>query len=421
MAELEANWLDGYDFLFVADAPVCAHCHHYNLFIDKTVDDALGVVEGTRLRTETAREFFYQLLEGVFDNGEVDSAEERLNLASELFAACGHGQLDLSTLGENGGQVYGDHLHYSYSWNEKHAGVETRYHPADATAAGFAAAALALAYGHAPETVLARETRCLVLGHDRCKFELTIGDGEAAEHSPRVDRDSVVAVTPEPFGGIREEEVEELSERLKAFLAGVAGDERGLIQAFGVFVTFNPSNLYNRLSYDLLDILRREHPSYLEVAAGLLREAGRMCGFNTFGGIIRSPEWEALTGTGERDMLTVALHSTVIARGLGFGRWSVADFEPGRTLILQAPSTYEGPYHRIRHGSEGSASCFLFEGASEAIAQLGHAVDWSTGPEFSPAMYEEVFEAGNNPWRAEQTRCVCKGDDFCEVTVTHQG
>jgi hypothetical protein len=125
----------------------------------------------------------------------------------------------------------------------------------------------------------------------------------------------------------------------------------------------------------------------------LLREAGRLCGFNTFGGIIGSPEWEALTGSTERDMLTVALHACTIARGLDFGRWSVSDYEEGTLIAFQAPSTYEGPYYKIRHGTADDPTCYLFEGACEAAAQLGHAVDWSEQPDFTPAFYEDVFAA----------------------------
>jgi hypothetical protein len=412
------QWLDGHDFVFIGDTPVCSHCHHYNLFIDKTVDDALGIGSSTELRTDTAREFFHQLLTSTFDQIGIESAEERLQMASALFSNFGHGQIDLSELGADGGTARGDHLHYGYTWMEKFGDVQDRYHPADAVAAGFAAAALASAYDLVPTSVRARETRCIVLGHSQCEFELTIQEAEASELRPKVDFESISEVVPSSFQGIQEETVAQLTRGLKEFLSNVAGDERGLIQAFGVFVTTTPSSLYNRMSYDMLATLRREHPSFVTVSASLLREAGRLCGFNTFGGIIGSPEWEALTGTTDRDMLTVALHSCTIARGLGFGHWSVSDYEEGKMIAFQAPSTYESPYFKLRHGQSDNPMCYLFEGACEAAAQLGHAVDWSEQPAFTPAFYEDVFAPSNNPWRAEQTRCVCKGDGRCEVVVT---
>lgn len=414
-----AKWNSDYDFLFVADTPVCAHCHHYNLFIDKTVNDALGVGNGTELRTDSALEFYYPLLKKACDQLALESPTERLGFATELFAAWGHGRLDLTQLNEEGGKALGHDLHYSYTWREKFGDSEERYYPADAVAAGYAAAALAVAYDSDPKGVEVQETQCLAQGHDHCEFELTIGEGSGT-FPASINEELTLQVMPESFGGKYEEKVTELTGGLREFLGGVAGDERGLIEAFGVFVTFNPVNFYNRLSYEMLQTLRQRHVSFARVSAGLLREAGRMCGFNTFGGIIGSPEWEALTGTAERDMLTVALHSCVIARGLGFGSWSVADYDPGNLLVLQAPSTYEGPYYRLRHGVGPDPSCYLFEGACEAIAQLGHAVDWSSEPAFTPGFYDEIFSSGNNPWRAEQTHCVCRGDGHCEVAVTRQ-
>ncbi|QDG52379.1 hypothetical protein FIV42_17010 [Persicimonas caeni] len=412
------KWLDGHDFVFAGDTPVCSHCHHYNLFIDKTIDDALGVGSSIQLRTDAAREFFFQLLSSVFAEAGVDSPDERLSLAAEIFSNFGHGKIDLSQLNADGGEAIGEHMHYAYTWLEKFGDTQQRYHPADAVAGGFAAAALACAHDLAPEAVDVQETECLVLGDSRCVFELSIREVELSEPRIRVDYDKIAEVVPETFAGIQEETVERLTVGLKEFLANVSGDERGLIQAFGVFVTTNPSSLYNRISYEMLETLRREHPSFVAVSASLLREAGRLCGFNTFGGIIGSPEWEALTGSTERDMLTVALHACTIARGLGFGRWSVSDYEEGKMIAFQAPSTYEGPYYKIRHGVADDPTCYLFEGACEAAAQLGHAVDWSEQPDFTPAFYEDVFAPSNNPWRAEQTRCACKGDDRCEVVVT---
>ncbi len=412
------SWLDEHDFVFIGDTPMCSHCHHYNLFIDQTITDALGIGDATVLRSEAAREFFYQMLTAAFDRLGISSTHERLDAAQEIFARLGHGRVDLSGLSADGGTARGDHLHYAYTWLEKFGDTQARYHPADAIGAGYVAAAQAAAFGLPTAQVTVRETHCLVLGHDHCEFDVTVDPTATSDALATVSYDTILPVLSDPIDGIQEDTVEKLTVGLRDFLSSVAGDERGLIQAFGIFVTTSPSSIYNRMSYDLLDVLTRKHPSFVEVSASLLREAGRMCGFNTFGGILGSPEWEALSGTTERDMLTVAVHACTIARGLGFGRWSVADYEPGKMLTIQAPCTYEGPYFQLRHGQTHRPMCYLFEGACEAVAQLGDAVDWSEQPQFTPAFYEDVFAPTSNPWRAEQTRCVCQGDDFCEVTVT---
>lgn len=148
---------------------------------------------------------------------------------------------------------------------------------------------MAVAFDVPPHQIEATETLCLAMGHESCEFRLRRIEGQEPLEPP-VTRQTTLDVVPPSFGGTSEDEVQRLTEDLRDFLSGVKGDERGLIEAFGVFVTFSPVNIYNRLSYEMLEILSQRHESFARVSAGLLREAGRMCGFNTFGGIIGSPE-----------------------------------------------------------------------------------------------------------------------------------
>src|SRR5690554_2845057 len=176
LKELE-RWSPEYDLRFVAETPVCGHCHHYNLFIDKTVNDALGLAAGARLRTWAAREFFWALLhQAVVDLGIAEPAA-RLKLAEDLFKDWGHGRLELGQLGQQGGVAVGHTLHYSYSWKEKF-GDQARYSPADALAAGFAAAAMAVAFDVPPHEIEATETLCLAMGHQSCEFRLRRIEGQ---------------------------------------------------------------------------------------------------------------------------------------------------------------------------------------------------------------------------------------------------
>src|SRR5690554_1387554 len=97
------RWSPEYDLRFVAQTPVCGHCHHYNLFIDKTVNDALGLAAGAKLRTETAREFFWALLNRAVLDLDIADPAARLQLAEDLFRTWGHGRLELSGLNAQGG------------------------------------------------------------------------------------------------------------------------------------------------------------------------------------------------------------------------------------------------------------------------------------------------------------------------------
>ena len=70
----------------------------------------------------------------------------------------------------------------------------------------------------------------------------------------------------------------------------------GLIPAFGVYVTRMYADYYNRISFaferEMVALGGREG---VAAAASLLVEAGHVCAFHTMGGVMISPEWDALS------------------------------------------------------------------------------------------------------------------------------
>src|SRR4029078_9238036 len=89
---------------FLAGIPYVYHCHHYNLFHDQTIDDALGEELGTRVRTVAARNAFRELLSALVVDLNADTPVERLQMATYLFSWMGHGTLKLS-VDETGGHA----------------------------------------------------------------------------------------------------------------------------------------------------------------------------------------------------------------------------------------------------------------------------------------------------------------------------
>ena len=81
------------DLAFLGDAPVLYHCHHFNLFLDQSVDDALGPKVGPALRFAAAREASYQLLASLVRAAGAVTPAERVALAEHVFASMGHGRL----------------------------------------------------------------------------------------------------------------------------------------------------------------------------------------------------------------------------------------------------------------------------------------------------------------------------------------
>ena len=404
-----------HSFNFVADIPTVFHCHHFNLFWDQTIDDALGPELGTVIRTNAAREAFYDLLAGLAARMRIGRSDDMIALAQAAFHMAGQGSLMFNADGQ-GGEIIGEHLHYGVAWNEKYSRVR-RTHPADAVAAGFAAAAIELGYGAQRDSVRCREVECITLESSRCRFRADIA--EPGPLSGPMTRTQVAQAVGPTFGGLYEDAIEPIVAQLRHMTAGLVGDDRGLIQAFGLFVSELPTTYYSRAGYDGLRHLNRTAPGSVPVMHALLREAGHVCAFNTFGAIMSSPEWEALVGTPSGEHAQTIAGCLAIARALGMGHWCVTDFEAGRRLVLRTPSTYEASYFVSREGRATTPQCFFFQGAAVGIMQLIERIRWGERPKFNQALYDSMFRNGL-PWQCVETQCVAKGDPCCEVVVTRR-
>jgi hypothetical protein len=412
-------YLPDHDLMAFAGAPAVYHCHHFNLFLDQTIDDALGDDAGARLRFQAAREAAHSFLRGLCVKKGAITPVEKMQCAAETFAAMGHGRLQI-TADENGGQAVGEFLHYGYSWHQKYGQKIRRKHPADAFAAGYAAAAVEVAFGLERETMDATEVACVVTRTEQCRFELRKAVRATPNVSPVRDTDVSTRVKPS-FAGREETTIAAIAAGLRDFTAGVAGDERGLVQAFGVFVTMHLAGYYNRISYDAVAAIEKQAPGSVGVLEELLRESGHVCVFNTFGGILASPEWEGMVGKHSGQPMPIAAGSLAIARALGFGHWTLHDFEAGKRLVVRAPATYESVYWLVRHGAAKRPNEYFLQGAALAIAQLAHRVSWTERVELTPEVYQALFHGNSLPWRVEQTASTAMGQPYSEVIVSHVG
>jgi hypothetical protein len=403
---------------FFADVPTLMHCHHFNLFLDQTIDDALGPAQGTKLRTEAAQESAFVLLSAVTEALGASTPVERIALAQMVFSTMGHGRLQLD-LTNAGGSASGSFLHYGFSWREKYGRDIKRRRPADAFAAGFAAAAAEVAHDLPLWTLEARETACVSMRAPGCSFEVGPRVDAKPADVPRVDKAATREVLTPVMDGDFEADIERIAVGLVEYLSGVESDERGLVQAFGVFVTVHLAGYYNRLSYSAVERLRDTNAPLVPILESLLRESGQVCVFHTFGGVLLSPEWEGLVGAPDGSVDAHVIGCAAIARSLGFGRWTVQELDPDQRLVLRTPVTYETPYCLIRHGRQSTPTSYFLQGAGLAIMELAHRIDWKGSPRLSDALYRRLFAAGAQ-WRVEQTADTAKGDPFCEVVVSRR-
>lgn len=417
MLELDPqrSLLAPHDLTFLGGAPYVYHCHHYNLFHDQTVEDILGEELGDAVRTRAAASAFHDLLTALAAHTGMTTPAERVQLGQALVAAMGHGKLSIDAR-EDGGHAQGSHLHYGYTWGEKYGSRVRRYAPIDSVAGGFAAAINEVAFGLPKGGIRAVEVTCVAKRDPACLFRLERTD---ASPQPVVSESEFARILGERSeGGLHEERIARIAATLQQFMRGVAGDDRGLVEAFGVFVTMHLSNYYNETAYESIRTTEANNPALLTAAEGLFREAGHMCVFNTFSNILLSPEWEGVAGPLEDDPLGIVLGCLSIARGLGFGRWSLDEYEPGKRLVLSSTSNYEAPFWLARYGQSDRPRSYVFLGAALAIMVVASRMRLWDHPVLDGEAYARLFKGAGLGFDATLTECQTMGAARTVAVVT---
>lgn len=409
------TFLDDHDFCFVSGSPLVSHCHHFNLFFEQIIDDALGWDVGQQVRMDSAYEASSQLLNGFISEMPPTTLSDRLDIACSMFAAMGLGELEFK-IAQNGSRALGRHLHYGYTWRRERGQRRNPKHVADAVCTGYIMAAVEAAFGLSLGSLRCVERSCIATGDgDVCEFDI-LNQG-ADEEAFGVTKDDIRELMPETFAGLHETSLASLAGDLREFVVTTQGDKRGLIESFGVFLTHHMANYYNHCANRMLSILEEEKPGAVEVAKELLRDCGHQDGYFLFGGVLRSAEWGALAQviTNESSSIDIIKGCLAIARAFGFGRWCLEEYKPETRLILQSPGTYESAYRKVAYPDSDSGCCFVYQGTALAIMDLAHRVDWDTETAISPDSYRDLRT--DIRWKATETHCISDGHDMCRVVV----
>jgi hypothetical protein len=153
----------------LGEARLVFHCHHYNLSLQRTVEDALGYDVANDVQRAAAAEAARRMLAVPFAG--LQTLDARLAYAKSLFAELGFGVADLAGLDGQGGRVVLHNSHYAVGRRSKW-GVSER--PACAFPTGFWAGALASAAQVGAERVLAEEKQCAAMGSRSCEIAIEV-------------------------------------------------------------------------------------------------------------------------------------------------------------------------------------------------------------------------------------------------------
>ena len=382
------------------------HCHHYNCFLQRSIQDAEYIDSAPFLVGAAAEVAFAQLTQILAGSADVAA---RKSAAEQLYRTCGFGLIDLSALTDKGGEVRTRSTHYSTGWREKFGRSPA---PVAFFSTGFLAGALAAIYGSELGSVQARQTQCRSTGAEEDVFVLGRGPANFSTFEPRR--------SPELLAGGREPELETPVNRagVTQAVAGMplAGNAQGMIPAFGVYLTRMYADYYNRISFaferELVGVSGRVG---LEVASGLFIEAGHVCAFNTMGGIMTSAEWDALILPMLKTRQDWLFGIVACVNALGWGTWKVLDVTDS-AATFRIYNDYESVGYRSMYGTADHGISYLATGAAAGLMNLIYVGDIHNKPALTPAFYDRLFKRPG-VFHAKMNRCLAMGDPYTEIRV----
>jgi predicted hydrocarbon binding protein len=151
---------DGHKVI-LSGQPVAMHCHHYNINLQKTVEEALGD-EGVRVLFSSVEEASYFSLQQLLNRyKQIKTIKSKLEMAGILFQNCGLGVLHFN--------VASPSSHHVTGWLAKHGKRDT---PGCHFTRGWMAGALEAIYNRPLGFYSVEEKRCKMMRHEQCEFQI---------------------------------------------------------------------------------------------------------------------------------------------------------------------------------------------------------------------------------------------------------
>lgn len=400
--------------LISGSEPLVFHCHHYNCFLQYAIESTRAYIDVDTILIESAQEVVFSHFSNIFKAQPHLSRDEKIALIHESHRQNGFGLIDLTAINETGGIVTSEHNHYAKSWLVKFGKRKDNESGVAFFTTGYIAGAL-----DALDNTLGKhstsQTHCLTKGDQHCKFKVSVNtepkklETSAGEGKPQTK----VAFenhpsSPVDYVGIREAVVG----------MGIEGDQHGVISTFGVLLTRMYANYYTLISYRFMATLYEVIGSEGKVLAEeLLIEAGHVCAFNTFGGIMESAEWYGLVHPSLKTREDWVHGIVAVVNALGWGHYQLIELEADKKLVLRLYSGYESNMFEATKGSSKAPIAYLSTGITAGIMNLIYHGDITTKPELNETYYDKIFKSEGR-FVAKQTKSRTMGDAFDEFTAS---
>lgn len=369
--------------------PMIFHCHHYNVFLQMSIEDTKEYIDVYPILIDSAHEIVYSQFSELFKEAE-NTIEEKKRMVENCYHVRGFGQISLDNVDENGGVVESPNEHYSYGWKIKFGKRQDKEQGVGFFTRGFLSAALEAVYDLEFGSMETLQTKCLTKGHDVCRFEISKrSEPIELSESPQEGNYQTFDYYPEHeninYSGIREALIN---------MPIVGSEENGLIDAFGVLLTRHYANYYNLIS--LRTMLTMEHEfgeAGVSIVKELLTEAGHVCAFNTLGGIMLSAEWNAMIKPMIKTQDDWTHGIVACANALGWGFWEIEELVTEGETKFKITSAYESNAFLKLYGENTNypACCFL-DGALAGVMNLIYHGDITEIPTLDENYYNKTFK-----------------------------
>lgn len=147
--------------------PIAMHCHHYNINLQKTLEDALGE-EGVQLLYRSSEEASYYGFQAFLNQfRQIKTLKSKLEMAGIIYQNCGLGVIHFLRVRPSGGNIVSPSSHHVTGWLAKHGKRDTA---GCHFTRGWIAGVLEAIYGHPIGFYAVEERHCKMKRDPECKF-----------------------------------------------------------------------------------------------------------------------------------------------------------------------------------------------------------------------------------------------------------
>lgn len=195
------------------------------------------------------------------------------------------------------------------------------------------------------------------------------------------------------------------------------GNEDGLIPAFGLYLTRHYADFYNYSSFEAIHYLETHQPDIAPQAKAKLIEAGMLCAFYTFGGIMLSQEWEAVVMPQIETEDDWVAGIVAVVNSFGWGKWKIEKLIGGEFLDISITNSYESEGWLKRYSLSNYPRCYLVQGGCAGIMNLLYHGDMRRRPALNQEYFQKIFHTPGS-FRCEEVECRTVGDTQCRFITT---